>query len=151
MQNEKDLTPALVEIQDALGQLQPASPGIDRDRLIFYAGRNSSRRSSRSWQALSVLLILMLSVSIFYRTEPEIIDNIEYVYHEPYTSSGEAFKTSNYSTYKWERDRSAANYIILRNRVITQGPEALNSPPLNSTISEPPPTREQLLQELLSS
>ena len=67
MPNEETLTPAERELQEALGTLQPAAAGIDRDGLMFRAGRASVRRALRPWQAASVVLAACLAISLWAR------------------------------------------------------------------------------------
>ena len=56
MQEPTPLTPAELELEAALGSLRPAPPGIDRDRLMFSAGRASVRNPVRRWPAASAAL-----------------------------------------------------------------------------------------------
>ncbi len=67
MQNENGLTPAEKELEAALGGLRPAGATVDRDHVMFMAGRGSVRRQRRIWQGVSTCLALMLAVSILVR------------------------------------------------------------------------------------
>lgn len=70
MPDEDTLTPAQRELEAALGALRPAGPAIDRDRLMFRAGRASARRPARIWQVASVVLAAGLAVSLWARPKP---------------------------------------------------------------------------------
>jgi len=70
MPDEEALTPAEQELEAALGTLQPTAPGIDRDRLLFRAGRASGRPAARRWQVATAVLAACLAVSLQVRPEP---------------------------------------------------------------------------------
>ncbi len=63
MQREPELSPAQQKLEALLGQLNPSVTGLDRDRLMFQAGR-ASRGSHRPWQAACVVLTLLLGCSL---------------------------------------------------------------------------------------
>jgi hypothetical protein len=67
---EDQLTPAEKELAAALGGLTPASPAIDRDRMMYQAGRASARRGARIWQGASALLGACLIVAVAVRPAP---------------------------------------------------------------------------------
>ena len=48
-ENTNDLNPDLARLADALGALAPASTTINRDRLLFEAGRAAAHRNRRIW------------------------------------------------------------------------------------------------------
>jgi hypothetical protein len=48
------------ELEAALAGLAPARSAIDRDRVMFCAGRASVRRRTRLWQGLSSALVVLL-------------------------------------------------------------------------------------------
>ena len=70
MSDEETLTPAERELASALGALRPAAPAIDRDRLMFRAGRASARHRRRLWQAACVVLGTGLAVALATRPRP---------------------------------------------------------------------------------
>jgi len=48
------------EVETELRGLLPAAPRIDRDRLLFEAGRRAGGRAARPWQGVSAALLLIL-------------------------------------------------------------------------------------------
>jgi len=69
MQDDR-LTPFEGQLEAALGSLKPTAASVDRDALMFAAGRASTRRLRCLWQGASVLLVVLLAVSIATRPEP---------------------------------------------------------------------------------
>ncbi len=67
MPQEERLTPAEEELAAALGRLAPARPRIDRDRLLFLAGRASARRALRGWQGAAAAMAACLAAAIALR------------------------------------------------------------------------------------
>lgn len=147
-----NLTPAEQELESALGSLKPAASHAGRDELMFNAGQAAARRHTHSWQLLSVILACVLTASVIMRPEPktQIIENTEYVYMPIPTTP-----TTPVAHLTGNTPRPNPNsYITLRNKILTDGLEAL---PENRTKrsgqsgKSEPMTREQLLQEMLSS
>ena len=56
--DDAGLTPAQRELENALRDLRPARPNIDRDRMMFKAGAASARRSLNVWRAAAAVLVL---------------------------------------------------------------------------------------------
>ena len=77
MREEEALTPAERELETALKGLSPARPTIDRDRMIFLAGRASARRRGRIWQGAAGALAACLVLTIALRPGPREIVPIE--------------------------------------------------------------------------
>jgi len=67
MQEEDALTGAQREMEAALGRLRPSAPRIDRDALMFRAGRASMRRRGYVWQGLAAGLAVCLGLSLAFR------------------------------------------------------------------------------------
>ena len=68
MHKEEDLTPAERELESALGRLKPAASTLDRDELMFNAGRLAAGRA-RPWQIFSVVLMALLLCSVLIRPD----------------------------------------------------------------------------------
>ena len=89
MADKEFLSEGLSDIEDALFSLVPKSSGIDRDRLLFLAGRASASqfphttpRRIRLWQitsALSTTAAVVLGVMLAVRGQPEVIHEIQFV------------------------------------------------------------------------
>ncbi len=58
------------EFEACLGHLRPKDPAIERDALIFRAGRASVRRRMRLWQSAAGLLLVALGVSLALSLRP---------------------------------------------------------------------------------
>lgn len=67
MRNDEVMTPSERELEAALSGLRPVRSAIDRDRVMFCAGRASVRRSTRLWQGLSSALMVLLLASVLTR------------------------------------------------------------------------------------
>jgi len=62
MYNEENLTPAEQELESVLGQLKPIANTLNRDELMFNAGRATAGKKL-PWQMLSGALIVLLLCS----------------------------------------------------------------------------------------
>ena len=146
MRNDEGMTPSERELEAALGGLKPAPSAIDRDRVLFHAGRASVRRSTRLWQGLSSALAILLLASVLRgpfstdsRQRPEVVARPEArVLYRPAAAVDqgqiEAFR----------------HYVRTRRAVLDRGVEAIpaSSGPEGGDIA-PPVTRENL-DDLLS-
>ena len=119
MQNQEELTPAQQELECVLGSLQPAAGRRQRDRLMYRAGQVSMKRRNFFWPTIATVLAVMLGVSILYRP-PAPAERIVYV-ERPATPE------NNYGTLAVDNQRPPrpAQYIILRDKILTEGMEAL--------------------------
>ncbi len=75
------IRPDLKPIESALAILVPQPARLDRDRLLYEAGRLAGRsgRSNRRrfvWPAIAAALAAMLVVSLVARPEPRIVERI---------------------------------------------------------------------------
>jgi hypothetical protein len=67
MPEEDHVTPAEEELAAALGRLVPVRPRIDRDRMMFLAGRASARRRLSVWQGATAALVVGLVAAVWLR------------------------------------------------------------------------------------
>ena len=143
MPNENGLTPAEMELEAALGSLQPVTVAIERDRLMYRAGQSSARRRNLAWPILSVALALMLGVSLLHQPEPQTqtveVEKLVYV-TKPATPTQSALHVATQGgqpdPYQLE---AQANYVKLRDKVLTEGLDAL---PIRE-VSSPRPVEER--------
>jgi len=147
MRNDDGMTPLERELEAALGGLAPARANIDRDCVMFRAGRASVRRKNRLWQGLSSILVILLLVSIVSRPQstPRERRADTVVYNTPSLSPSVA------ATVDENRAEAFRQYVRTRRAVLDQGVEAL--PTLSGyrgSSIDPPLTREDL-KDLLSS
>ena len=121
MQNESEyeegLTPAEREVAVALGGLRPAPAGLDRDRLMFQAGRASTRRTRHLWRAVAAVLAACLCLSIAFRPPPRETVRIVRVAAPP--SQAPAHPTVRESSTPWPVRPDS--YIRMRSAVLERG------------------------------
>jgi hypothetical protein len=152
MQNEENITPAQRELETALGSLRPIATSMDRDLLMFRAGRASGRRHYRIWQGGVAVLAVLLTVSLLHSPTVGPIERVQYVTDEQQAAPANMMTMTKAPTGP-ARTRSLmpGNYIRLRNRVLIGGLDELPEAQSSSGPSEPPMTRQQLLEMMLSS
>ena len=129
MANENGLTPAEMELESALGVLQPVAVAIERDRLMFRVGQSSARRRNLAWPILSIALALMLGVSLLHQSEPQTrtveVEKLVYITKTaPATQSAIHFATQGGQPDPYQL-QAQANYVKLRAKVLTEGLDVL--------------------------
>ena len=152
MQNDDRLTPPERELEAVLGGLRPAHSKMNRDCVMYLAGRMSTRRQNRIWQGLSFFLVAMLVVSIISKPRrPAAEVRPEIVADATPNMTGRGFSARSPEPFERRRFESFVNYVRTRRAVLDRGMEALPAsratPPAGG---EPPLTRERLI-EILSS
>jgi len=139
MQDETRLTPSEREIEAALGGLRPARASVNRDQLMFCAGRASARRKNRMWQGISGFLGLVLLVSVMSRPSATLVDTGTNTVASNVQESLPVNAANQ--RHDWsDRGRSdpVADYVRMRRAVLDQGIEALPIPsPAPSSYDEP--------------
>ena len=129
MKNETEFTPAEMELEAALGGLQPVAVAIERDRLMYRAGQSSARRRNLAWPILSIALALMLGVSLLHQPEPQMqtveVEKLVYITKPtPATQSALHVATQTVRPDPYQL-QAQANYVKLRDKVLTEGLDAL--------------------------
>ena len=150
MQNEKDLTPGQLELESALGKLRPSQGVVNRDQLMFRAGISAGQKRNRRWQVLTMILTVALGISVLYHPAAWTIEKKQYLTTAPQQSVHPLVSTDFSSTQRKSGYRSA-NYIKLRNKVLTDGIDALPQRNFSYGTTEPPMTRRELLRMMLST
>jgi len=126
MQNENGLTPAERELEAALGGLRPTRAIVDRDHVMFVAGRGSVRRQRRVWQGVSTCLALMLAVSIFVRPGAKVVEvGPEFVRSERQDVVETTFASEAVEPVDTESLERFVECIRMRRAVVDRGVEAL--------------------------
>ena len=74
MLGKEKLNSAELELEAALSRLKPAGTGLDRDQMLFQAGRISARRRARFWQGTSLLLGVFAALLFFRQPEPQFVE-----------------------------------------------------------------------------
>ena len=129
MSDEQPLNPAERELEAALGALHPAQVPIDRDRMMFEAGRCSvrPRRGPIVWQTLSSALAAALVVSVSLHRQPREVERVVYVPaatttsttpHTPTTLTAQPWDLTAPPTL--ESTPPASSYLILRRNALNE-------------------------------
>jgi hypothetical protein len=129
-----DETDGLKEFGKALTQLMPAPSRIDRDGLLYAAGRLDGMRSKRTWQAASLAAVsaaILLAAWIIIRG-PRVEDRIVVVNVPAPTTPTDKSPSEDATTpfvspaaENFAVDRSSREQLEARWRVMRFGPESL--------------------------
>lgn len=141
------------ETENLLLGLTPAMSGIDRNQLLFDAGRAAGRRERATslwcWRAAAAVLMGGLMLSFMQKREnPSTVQLI--VYRDPVdrphpamtagglpASDSVAISTSNAPWFsRVPTLTSDTNYLTLRNAVLARGIEAIDAPKKSVRRSE---------------
>ena len=143
---EDRLTPSERELELVLGGLNPVRTGIDRDRLMFQAGRASTKRQSHLWQAMSACLAVVLVASILYRPAPPTVEHgTTVVASQAQPSPSTKVAMQLYDVAGGRYFEPVSDYVRLRGAVLRRGIDALpTSNPAPVTDEEEPMTGEYL-------
>lgn len=144
MYNEENLTPAERELESALGQLKPTANTLNRDALMFNAGRATAGKK-RPWQMFSGVLIVLFLCSVLIRPDSNGVRSF---------SSGPEPDTFQMTQTLYQpvqsESRGSLTYPILRENIVRYGLDALRFQQ-GTSRSEPLKNRKQLLESILSS
>lgn len=144
MYNEENLTSTERELESVLGQLKPIANTLNRDMLMFNAGRATAGRKL-PWQMFSGGLIVLLLCSVLIRPDSNGVRSFSSG-PEP----GEFQMTQTlYQPVQAESSGSLA-YPMLRENIVRYGLDALRFQQ-GTSRSEPLKNRKQLLESMLSS
>ena len=127
MQDEEILTPAEQELASVLGGLVPAAAGIDRDRMMFQAGRASARRRGYVWQGATAALAFALGLSVITLPAPRQIERLVYVTKEVPGLPGEQWASTGSPRRESGSSKIEGSYLELRNEVLAHGLDALSA------------------------
>jgi hypothetical protein len=144
MYNEENLTPADREFESVLGQLKPTVNTLNRDALMFNAGRAIAGKK-RPWQMLSGVLAILLFCSLLNLSD---LDRARKLSSGPEPYEYRMTQTL-YQPVQAESPGSLA-YPMLRENIIRYGLDALRFQQ-GMNRSEPIKNRKQLLESMLSS
>jgi hypothetical protein len=145
MQDETRLTPSEREIEAALGGLKPARAPMNRDRLMFCAGRMSARRQNRIWQGISVCLGIVLLLFAMNRPGTTLVDTGTDTVATDMRASVPVNTASR--LHDWSdhgRPDALTDYVRMRRAVLDRGIEALPAPGPAPSFYDEPLTIERL-------
>ena len=144
MYNEENLTPAEQELESVLGQLKPIANTLNRDELMFNAGRATAGKK-RPWQMLSGVLTVLLLCSVLVRPD---LNGTRSLSSGPEPGQFRMTQTL-YQPVQAESPGSLA-YPMLRENIVRYGLDALRFQQ-GMSHSEPLKNRKQMLESMLSS
>ena len=148
MQERENLTSAESELAAALGTLRPAGVSLDRDRRMFLAGRAAGGRRNRAWQGLAVLRAAGRGVLLALRPPPREIERVVVRTVERAAPPAVTPPPLHLALLTPNQLRGHADYLKLRQEVLTKGLDALPAPrPAAAGPAEPAETIEHLLGE----
>lgn len=142
-----DETDGLKEFGDALAQLTPSQTRVDRDGLLFAAGRVDGMRSTRSWKftALAATSAAILLTAWMFIRGPRVEERIVIVNVPAAATPAEKFSSddsaSNYlplESQDFTVDRSNREQLESRWRVLRFGPESLPDHAAQVSADVPP-------------
>jgi hypothetical protein len=158
-----ELSPALQGVADGLAALVPAAPRIDRDRLMYEAGRAAAvglptpkQPSGWLWPLSTAALALVsvgLSAVIFSGAgvREQVVD-VERGSARP-AGNAETAGVFEHRTPSQSRTADSESYLVLRARVLAGGVDALPDAPSGSAATLAPASLNprQELEGLLGS
>lgn len=126
-------TPAhLTNLESALAGLAPSEARINRDRLLYEAGKLAAPRSLRWPIATSMfaLLSLGLGLQLFLQPSPRTMQVVYVAAPAPHHESGSPFAVMESNDTKWGNAfRPSAGYLSRRDQVLHFGADALPAAP----------------------
>ena len=144
--NDPDLTgDRVADIEARLASLRPMPADVDRDALMFEAGRASARRRVRVWQSVSAVAAIAVVVVGFWPMRLASEPAAHYAEAGPSDSIDAPFiPLPADRTEHRPIQASSAHYFRIQKVALEHGVEALPQP-RSRRRGEPPLTVEQLL------
>jgi hypothetical protein len=175
---EPELTHDLQAVEGQLARLTPVAARVDRDRLMFEAGRVAARPrwpgyiaepswlGGRLWPAMTALMTaasLLLAVSLLWQRRsfeialqerPQQATSVAQAGEQRPAEILSTNPQPSLATAEWMTLRQpAAGYLGIRYAALTRGVNAIDTGPLNSGIVEPigelNQSQRKMLDELL--
>ncbi len=153
--SEKRINEELSAVEAALASLKPAASGVDRDRVMFLAGRASvlpnappRMRLKREWlwpciTAVSLLLaIVSSSALVLHRTGPQNISQKLW-----YENVRKETDETMYPRPNTRRDNMRMDYLSLNRLIVEKGVDALPGPLWIPIGPENIPRRDPMMQD----
>jgi hypothetical protein len=117
----------LSSVEEALAALRPAACGLDRDRLMWEAGR-ASRRTPVAWPlaaAAAALVAVALAVRPGEPPQPQAVERLVYVTAGPAPPTPAPFLRPAATGIVAVRQPPHAGYLELRRAVLARGLDGL--------------------------
>jgi hypothetical protein len=170
---EPELTPDLQAIEGQLARLTPVAARVDRDRLMFEAGRVAARprwpgfmagpasHGGLVWPAVTAFMTaasLLLAVSLVWQRHsfeialqerPQAISVVQVGDQRPAellsTNTQPSLATAEWMTLR----QPAKGYLSIRYAALTRGVNAIDTGPSNSGVDDSTGGLEQTQREML--
>lgn len=145
--SHESLPPDLEAVQAALGALRPFAGHIDRDGLMFRAGRRAARRQTVACSAASALVAAVLvGLAVGVGTPRQTVATRVYVRVEPPPRQELPQSIApERAVARKDEEPSTPSYLALRQQVVAHGVEALPVPRWHMP-TDPPLTLNSLLE-----
>ena len=127
------LSHAESELAASLAALNPASHGIDRDRLLFDAGRRDASRVRWVWPGLSAMLMAALVVLLVRPREPQVVERIVHVTAPRPAVEKRAIPAPVWIDEETDDPSDLLAYAKRQQEMLAQGVDALPEPRYFST------------------
>jgi hypothetical protein len=151
--SEQARDPALNALESKLTSLTPLPSALDRDYLLYHAGRASMRGAGWFWPTATWILLVVtagLTFILLYRPvqrlDPQIVERIVYVPSEPAPATVPSSRVNPppshaLATYAIdeEREREQADNVRIRQQVYRFGVDSLPAPRSNDLSEKPLP------------
>lgn len=143
----RELTPELAALEGRLAGLSPAPPRIDRDKLMFEAGRASaqpgvpgyiaepSRLGTRLWPAATAMMtaatVLLATMLVWQREAARVAtqsvpQSVVPVFVQPQVA--QPIVQSDFAWNAWQaRQQPSTGYLGIRQVALTRGVNAIDS------------------------
>jgi hypothetical protein len=154
MSNEQDLTPQERELEQILAKASPAATGLRLELIETEAHRRQMVRQVWTWRAIAAVLVVGLGVSLVVRPQPRVVERLveapvevprEVIVEVPVDGHPQVSPlpptfTPFLRSAAARPVNSPDNYIVLRERVMERGLDALpDRPPPGSADPTPRP------------
>jgi hypothetical protein len=151
MQDDR-LTPSERELEAALGGLKPTRATMNRDQVMFQAGRASAKRQNHFWQAVSAYLTVVLVASIAYHSGPTTIQTgIVPVASRPQSAPAAGAVSQRHDVPGLRYFEQVNDYTRMRAAVLRRGIDALPASNPAPASDEQVPITEQSPDQIVSS
>jgi hypothetical protein len=153
--SEQARDPALNALESKLTSLTPLPSALDRDYLLYHAGRASVRGAGWFWRGATGFLLLVtvgLSFVLLYRPvqriDPEIVERIVYVpsvptpapaTNPPDRGNPPSGHLSAFYANDEDREKEQSDNVRIRQQAIRFGVDSLPTPHSNAVAEKPLP------------
>ena len=131
---EESLTPAELELGEALSRLRPATTSLDPARIRWEAQRRRASRQVWWWRGIAAALAFALALSLLFRPQSKSVERLVYVtpsprdLHDARPVVGEV-PAGEPVALPASAVMEGGDYLAVRGRVLAFGVRVLQPPP----------------------